>query len=797
MHARLLTVAALAFAPALFAAPAHAVSPNWCSVTSGHLTITSTEAYAETAVLVGIDGSQGDADVVAVSSPSDPVCINGGGQQPRLIDLTDITIVNQYGGPITVNVSRPFTGASGLVPITVSQYTIPGSDAGLKVSAQNSVTNRDWRVVPDTLPKLSLDGDLVADLTISNSPGTNHTDKLTLATGDGNDVVDLGQETLPTTWPVKTQIATFYGNDTVLGGPELDLVEPGWDQDTVDLGPEADPFAGPSGGGDIVTISPDSARDTILGDGVYGGGLVYLAGEDLVLMPNFDEAVDPTFHSGTFDEISSGVGDRIGGFRSYTGGHGSDYFVAPGPDASHPNPAAPSFDGGDGGLDTLDLSQLAFSASVGPFQGAGAPDQLAYPNQTIGAIQHVHTIVGTPYTDYFQVSSDDLVIRPGLGDDQVFSNGKRTIVAAEATPDGADVFDTNDGKGTWDYTARPTAVSVTLDGDANDGDVQAGEGDQVSGSDVYRVLLGQGSDYFAGDSTATLVMGNMGNDTLLGRGGGDSLEGGEGTDLLVGGSGDDALNGGPGNDTLDGSAGDDDELGEDGNDTFKQGSAGDNGSDLLRGGGDSDTVTYLGRTAGVSLSINNAYDDGAAGEYDRIGTDIETLVGTDAADSLTGSSGANTLRGQGGNDTLRGLGGNDVLFGDTGNDTFVEDAVANGADQFNGGAGVDTTSYADRTAAVSVVIDGTANDGAALEADLVKPDVENLVGGKGADVLRGSATANSITGGLGADKLYGLAGNDLIYAKDGVKDLVVDGGTGTDLARLDGTDPKVSIEGSA
>ena len=61
-----------------------------------------------------------------------------------------------------------------------------------------------------------------------------------------------------------------------------------------------------------------------------------------------------------------------------------------------------------------------------------------------------------------------------------------------------------------------------------------------------------------------------------------------------------------------------------------------------------------------------------AGEGDFIGPDIE---------NLTGGAGDDTLRGT------------------TGRNVFI------------GGAGVDTVTYADRTAAVNVSLDGIANDG--------------------------------------------------------------------------------------
>ncbi len=52
-----------------------------------------------------------------------------------------------------------------------------------------------------------------------------------------------------------------------------------------------------------------------------------------------------------------------------------------------------------------------------------------------------------------------------------------------------------------------------------------------------------------------------------------------------------------------------------------------------------------------------------------------------------------------------------------------------GPDVFEGGTGVDTVFYKFRSTAVTVDLDGFADDGARGEGDNVLADVENLVGG--------------------------------------------------------------------
>lgn len=159
-----------------------------------------------------------------------------------------------------------------------------------------------------------------------------------------------------------------------------------------------------------------------------------------------------------------------------------------------------------------------------------------------------------------------------------------------------------------------------------------------------------------------------------------------------------------------------------------------------------------------------AGDDGAPSEGDDIRDDVEVVVGGAGDDVLTGGDDADMLLGGNGDDTLAGGLGNDSLIGGNGLDWFVEGGAANGADVFNGGAGLDTVDYSGRVAPVAVTLDGaSANDGDILgEGDNVAADVENVLGGSGNDVLTGNASNNLISGGLGDDVIAGGAGHDML-----------------------------------
>jgi Ca2+-binding RTX toxin-like protein len=136
--------------------------------------------------------------------------------------------------------------------------------------------------------------------------------------------------------------------------------------------------------------------------------------------------------------------------------------------------------------------------------------------------------------------------------------------------------------------------------------------------------------------------------------------------------------------------------------------------------------------------------------------------------NVTGGNGADTLRGDAGANILSGGNGNDLLFGGA------------GADTLDGGAGIDTASYAGEMQSFFVdLAAGTARRGsssASVEDQLVQ--IENVVGGSGADQIRGNASANAISGGAGNDQIWGNGGND--WLDGGAGNDTLSGGNGND-----------------
>jgi Ca2+-binding RTX toxin-like protein len=254
-----------------------------------------------------------------------------------------------------------------------------------------------------------------------------------------------------------------------------------------------------------------------------------------------------------------------------------------------------------------------------------------------------------------------------------------------------------------------------------------------------------------GDNGANTIAAATANDTILyGDDGNDTLTGGAGNDTLYGMDEADTLNGGAGN-------------------------------DLLHGGdaADTDTASYAGAAAGVTVSL------GIAGPQNTLGAGMDTLVnidnliGSGLVDNLTGNGAANVLTGGGGNDSLNGGAGNDTAaysaalanYGFTlnaANNVIVTDLRAgspDGADtltsievlNFNG---TNLNLFAGTNAA-GATAGGGGND--------------LVLGFDGADTLNGNAGNDTINGGTGGDIITGGAGSDTINtgaADDNVPDLI-------------------------
>lgn len=250
--------------------------------------------------------------------------------------------------------------------------------------------------------------------------------------------------------------------------------------------------------------------------------------------------------------------------------------------------------------------------------------------------------------------------------------------------------------------------------------------------------MGDSLTVIGGGSVHWLLGVGAGNDTV-------DLTGADASAWVVGGAGDDAITSSVTGEHIEGSAG-------------------------------TDTVSYAGRTAPVTVDLA-AGTGGGVGEDDEL-VAIERVVGGSAGDTLTGGPGNDALEGGPGPDALAGAGGNDTLVGGA------------GTDQLLGGAGADMASYQGHGGAVTASLNGVADDGLAGENDLIAADVENLAGSGYGDTLSGNSGANALHGELitspryppsygGADTIHTNGGGDGVYGRGG--DDVVHGGWGHDV----------------
>ena len=256
-----------------------------------------------------------------------------------------------------------------------------------------------------------------------------------------------------------------------------------------------------------------------------------------------------------------------------------------------------------------------------------------------------------------------------------------------------------------------------------------------------------------GTDMGQTIRGGAFDDTLDGRGGDDFLYAAAGNDTLLGGTGNDFLDGGTGADTM---------FGGTGNDSYVVNSI----NDVLveRSGEGTDTVdSSITYTLGANLE-----------NLTLTGTGAINGTGNSLNNVITGNSGANHLDGGTGNDIVNGGAGNDTLIGGSGTDTLDG---GGGSDSLNGGLGLDTATYFDAAAGVTVKIIAGAQNTIGAGTDTLA-GIENLTGSAFADNLTGDATANVLTGNDGNDVLTGLAGKDHLVGGNGND--VLDGGDGND-----------------
>jgi uncharacterized delta-60 repeat protein len=166
------------------------------------------------------------------------------------------------------------------------------------------------------------------------------------------------------------------------------------------------------------------------------------------------------------------------------------------------------------------------------------------------------------------------------------------------------------------------------------------------------------------------------------------------------------------------------------------------------GQGGSDTVSYelaqTAVTASLLKSKGNTGDNAAGDTYNS----IENLIGSASNDKLTGDDGDNVLEGRA------------------------------GADQLDGGKGINTASYEHATIGVIADLSNPANNTEEAAGDTYK-NIQNLLGSNFNDRLVGDGNANLLSGGSGDDTLIGNGAKDTLIGGSGND--ILTGGSGNDI----------------
>jgi len=206
------------------------------------------------------------------------------------------------------------------------------------------------------------------------------------------------------------------------------------------------------------------------------------------------------------------------------------------------------------------------------------------------------------------------------------------------------------------------------------------------------------------------------------------------------------------------------------------------GIDISLGAAPGDTLGIRGTAA----ADNFAYGAGGVNLNNDAYKDI-TLAGVDTHVVYLGD-GADTFTSAGGTAIGGAFATALTVYGGAGADLFNQGAASTVSETIYGGADVDTVSYAQRVASVTVTVGAGVNDGIALETDDIKSDVEIVTGGTVADTLtaapgipvtfNGGSGNDTLIGDTGADTLNGDAGDDILRGAAGAD--ILNGGDGDD-----------------
>ncbi|MBI2254724.1 MAG: hypothetical protein HYU58_08910 [Proteobacteria bacterium] len=357
------------------------------------------------------------------------------------------------------------------------------------------------------------------------------------------------------------------------------------------------------------------------------------------------------------------------------------------------------------------------------------------------------------------------------------------------------------GKGDIDGTGSNTANTLTgndgnnkLDGGLGADLMIGGIGDDIyvvdSVGDLVVESWDSGTDavlssqsYTLGDNLENLTL--LGNDAINGTGNAldNWLVGNAAANTLLGDFGDDVLEGGAGADILDGGFG-----------TNTASYKGSNAAVTLYAsgltiysGGYWTGVSFGGGQTWVPLTMTVVYGSGGDAQGDTLKY-IDNLEGSDFNDTLNGSDYDNRLDGGLGADTLNGGAGNDVLV------------VDNQGDVVSGGTGTDTVEAGVSYTITSADIENLTLLGKDNLSGTGNSSANTITGNDGVNILDGGSGNDILIGGLGGDTLKGNTGIDsasYIDAEEGITANLLDKSKNSGEALGDSYDQIEGLIGSA
>jgi Ca2+-binding RTX toxin-like protein len=411
--------------------------------------------------------------------------------------------------------------------------------------------------------------------------------------------------------------------DDFIGGPGRDQVLYGYRTTPQDI--TLDDVANDGSPGELDNIHSDVEWvEGGEGDDTLSGG----AGDDTLS----GRGGDDTLHGNGGDDVLDGGGNSTCGHDVLDGGADDDRLVVDGQVKADAGPGDDRLEAREGcpggaeahggpGVDTADFHGVyhaPFSVSIDDVADDGVSGLDDYASD-------IENLTANNQSGLLLIGNDGPnVLRGGWGDDVLDGGG------------GADTLIGDRGIDVADYSSRSAPVSLTLDGQANDG--EAGEHDSIA-SDVEDLIGGDGDDTLAGDGGDNVLDGGPGADVMTGGGGFDAvdyfyrdapvradLDGQAGDDGETGegdtiGADVEGIFGGAGDDTLTGNALDGFLTGEEGNDTLRD----PGGEDLLDGGDGNDAIDSRDQASDL-VSCGDGKDSAQRDLSDDVDADCELVT---------------------------------------------------------------------------------------------------------------------------------------------------------------------------